>query len=154
MTQHTAGHLTAASTLDEVVSHPAFAGFGRLLLPWDDRDQDGALLLRRIGTLLPYHSHIDPEVVVAGLNRMIDDAALGRQIFYPTYSEAEQHSDPTKRDTGLFFLRGAPGAPFAVISPGGGFAYVGMVHEAFPYAQAISEWLQCFRPALPGRAGG
>ena len=132
-----AGHLTPASTLDEMVSHPAFAGFGRLLLPWDDRVQDGALPLRRIGTLLPYHSHVDADVVVAALNRMIDDHAAGRRIFHPIYNEAEQRSDPSKRNTGLFFLRGTPGAPFAVISPGGGFAYVGAVHEGFPYAQAV-----------------
>jgi acetyl esterase/lipase len=38
----------------------------------------------------------------------------------------------------LFFFRGKPGAPFAVISPGGGFSYVGSVHEGFPYAVEIS----------------
>src|SRR5687767_3112480 len=37
----------------------------------------------------------------------------------------------------LVFLRGRPDAPFAVIAPGGGFAYVGSVHEGFPYAVAI-----------------
>ena len=37
---------------------------------------------------------------------------------------------------GLF--RGSPGAPFAVISPGGGFSYVGSVHEGLPHAAAIS----------------
>jgi acetyl esterase/lipase len=31
-----------------------------------------------------------------------------------------------------------PGAPFAVICPGGGFSYIGSVHEGFPYAEAIS----------------
>lgn len=29
-------------------------------------------------------------------------------------------------------------APFAVIAPGGGFAYVGSLHEGFPYAEEIS----------------
>jgi acetyl esterase/lipase len=38
----------------------------------------------------------------------------------------------------LFFFRGKPGAPFAVIAPGGGFAYVGSLHEGFPYAVEIS----------------
>ena len=133
-----AEHLTPASTLDEMVSHPAFADFGRLLLPRDARVQDGTLPLRRIGTLLPYHSRVDDDVAVAALNRMIDDHAAGQQLFYPIYREAEQRLDPSKRNTGLFFLRGMPGAPFAVISPGGGFAYVGAVHEGFPYAQAIS----------------
>ena len=38
----------------------------------------------------------------------------------------------------MFFFRGKPGAPFAVIAPGGGFSYVGSVHEGFPYAVEIS----------------
>jgi acetyl esterase/lipase len=38
----------------------------------------------------------------------------------------------------LFFFRGRPGAPFAVIAPGGGFSYVASLHEGFPYAAAIS----------------
>ena len=38
----------------------------------------------------------------------------------------------------MFFFRGKPGAPFAVIAPGGGFAYVGSLHEGFPYAVEIS----------------
>jgi acetyl esterase/lipase len=39
----------------------------------------------------------------------------------------------------LFYFRGKPGAPFAIIAPGGGFAYVGSVHEGFPYAAEISK---------------
>ena len=42
-------------------------------------------------------------------------------------------------ETGLLFFRGAPGAPFAVIAPGGGFSYVGSVHEGFPYATRINQ---------------
>jgi acetyl esterase/lipase len=50
----------------------------------------------------------------------------------------EKDQQPAKANTGLFFFRGNPGAPFAVIAPGGGFSYVGSVHEGFPYAVAIS----------------
>ncbi len=39
----------------------------------------------------------------------------------------------------MFFFRGKPGAPFAIIAPGGGFAYVGSVHEGFPYALDINQ---------------
>ena len=39
----------------------------------------------------------------------------------------------------MFFFRGKPGAPFAVISPGGGFSYVGSIHEGFPLAVALSQ---------------
>jgi acetyl esterase/lipase len=41
--------------------------------------------------------------------------------------------------SGLFFFRSKAGAPFAVVSPGGGFAYVGSVHEGFPYAVEINK---------------
>lgn len=94
------------------MSHAAFAGFGRLILPWDDRAYDEGMRLSDIGALLPYHSQVHPGDVVTAL---------------------------TREKTGLFFFRGKPGAPFAVIAPGGGFAYVGSVHEGFPYAAAISE---------------
>uniref|UniRef100_Q023F0 Peptidase S9 prolyl oligopeptidase catalytic domain-containing protein n=1 Tax=Solibacter usitatus (strain Ellin6076) TaxID=234267 RepID=Q023F0_SOLUE len=133
-----AGHLGAQNTVGDVLRHPAFAGFGRLILPWDDRTYDEQLPLTRIASLLPYHSHIDPETVARGLNRMIDDVAGGQAVFYRFYSETQMKQQPEKTNTGLFFFRGRPGAPFAVISPGGGFSYVGSVHEGFPYAEAIS----------------
>ena len=75
----------------------------------------------------------------SSLNRMIDDAAAGRTVFYDFYTDAEKEAEPSRRNTGLFFFRGKPGAPFAVIAPGGGFAYVGSVHEGFPYADEISK---------------
>ena len=126
-------------TVGDVLAHPAFAGFGRLLLPWDDRRYEPTMRLREIGSLLPYHTHVDPVVVVSSLNRMIDDAAAGRTVFYDFYSAAEKQADLSRRNTGLFFFRGKPGAPFAVIAPGGGFAYVASVHEGFPYAVEISK---------------
>ena len=94
--------------------------------------------LTRIGSLLPYHSHVDAETVASALNRMIDEAARGRTVFYRFYSEVERQQEPARGNTGLFFFRGRPGAPFAVVCPGGGFSYVGSVHEGFPHAAAIS----------------
>jgi acetyl esterase/lipase len=132
------GRLTADSTIQDLLNHPAFAGVGRLLLPWDDREYDPGMRLRDIGALLPYHSHVDPDTVVDGLNRLIADAGQGRQVFYDVYTEGDKRTEPAKAKTGLFLLRGTPGAPFAVIAPGGGFSYVGSVHEGFPYAAAIS----------------
>jgi acetyl esterase/lipase len=132
-------HLNIDSTIGDVIAYPAFAGFGRLILPWDDRDPDVRLSLRDISRLLPYHSEINPSVIVAALNRMIDDASSGKTLFYDFYTEAQKKAEPTKRDTGLFFLRGKPGAPFAIVSPGGGFAYVASLHEGFPHAAEISK---------------
>jgi acetyl esterase/lipase len=106
--------------------------------PRDDRAYDEQMPLTRIESLMPYHAHVDPGVVVAGLNRLIDDAASGRTVFYRFYSDAQTQQEPAKGKTGLFFFRGQPGAPFAVIAPGGGFSYVASLHEGFPYAVAIS----------------
>jgi hypothetical protein len=131
-------HLNVDDSLRNLLGHPAFAGFARLLLPWDGRRYDEAMRLSDIGSLLPYHRHVDPETVVGALNRMIDDVNSGHAVFYPFYSEEQKQAQPARENTGLFFFRGKPGAPFAVISPGGGFAYVGSVHEGFPYATEIS----------------
>jgi acetyl esterase/lipase len=131
-------HLHVTSTLRDLLRHPAFAGFAHLILPWDDRGSDEQMPLTRIGSLMPYHTHVDPGVVVAGLNRLIDDAASGRTVFYRFYSDARTQQELAKGKTGLFFFRGQPGAPFAVIAPGGGFSYVATVHEGFPYAVAIN----------------
>jgi outer membrane protein assembly factor BamB len=125
-------------TIRDLEGHPAFAGVARLLLPWDDRVYESEMRLRHIGSLLPYHTHVNPESVVNALNHMIADVNGGRSVFYDVYSAGEKRNEPTKANTGLFFFRGKPGAPFAVISPGGGFSYVGSVHEGFPYAVAIS----------------
>jgi acetyl esterase/lipase len=131
--------LTADDTILDLLNHPAFAGFGRLLLPWDDRTYDDSMRLRNVGSLLPYHSHVDPGTVVSALNHMMDDVNNGKTVFYEFYTEEEKKEQRTKSNTGLFFFRGKPGAPFAVISPGGGFSCVGSVHEGFPYAVAISK---------------
>jgi len=137
--QMRAVHLRVDDTVSDLLEHPAFDGFGRLLLPWDDSRYDTTMRLREIGSLLPYHTHVDPAVVVSSLNRIIDDAAAGRPVFHDFYTAAEKEAEPSRRNTGLFFFRGKPGAPFAVIAPGGGFVYVASVHEGFPYAVEINK---------------
>ena len=133
-----ARHLGTGSTLGELLRHPAFAGHARRLLPRDDVAIDEMLPIERIGGLLPYHSHVVPEVVVGALNHLIDEVARGAPVFHEFYTPAEQQGDPTKASSGLFFFPGRAGAPFALIAPGGGFSYVGSVHEGFPYALEIS----------------
>lgn len=150
-------HLKPGNTIGDVFSHPAFAGFSRLILPWDDRAYDLDLPLEKMGLLLPYHSHVDPRVVVQGLNRMIDDVDAGQPVFLDIYSSAEKQREPTKANAGLFFFRGEPGAPFAIVAPGGGFSYVGSVHEGFPYADEINRcgfnaFVIRYRPGFGGRA--
>lgn len=132
-------HVRAQDNLGDLLNHPAFRGFSHRLLPWDGRAYDQAMLLGDIAQLLPYHSQVHQGAVVAALNRIVDDVNAGRTVFYDLHTDAEKQAAPTLQHTGLFFFRGKPGAPFAVIAPGGGFSYVGSVHEGFPYAADISK---------------
>lgn len=132
-------HLTTDDSIRDVATHPAFRGFGELLLPWLDNRRYYTTPLQDVGSLMPYHSHVNPDVVVSALNRMIDDVDAGQTIFYTIYTDKEKQTDPVKQGTGLFFFRGKPGAPFALVCPGGGFSYVGSLHEGFPLADAISK---------------
>src|SRR4029453_9635650 len=59
-----AAYLRADDRIGDLLNHPAFGGFARLILPWDDRDYDDTMRLRDIGTLLPYHTHVNPNVVL------------------------------------------------------------------------------------------
>ncbi len=131
-------HLSSADRIRDLLSHPAFGSFGPVMLPWDNRAPVANMRLREIGSLLPYHSHVNPDDAVTALNCLIDEVNSGKQIFYDFYTESEKQAEPGRTNTGLFFVRGKPGAPFAVVAPGGGFSYVASVHEGFPYAVEIS----------------
>jgi acetyl esterase/lipase len=137
--QTKSNHLTTNHFVRDVLNHPAFKGFGELMLPWEDNTRYFDAQLNQVGSLMPYHSHVNADVVVGALNHLIDDAGAGRTIFYDFYTERQKQADPTKKYTGLFFYRGKPGAPFAVVCPGGGFSYVGSLHEGFPLAREISK---------------
>ncbi|WP_298069083.1 alpha/beta hydrolase [uncultured Mailhella sp.] len=124
--------LTESDTIADMVNHPAFAGFGAHLIP-RPQDAQSDLPLSEVGRLMPWHSHVRPDMVTTALNRMIDDATTGKTVFYPFHAEREK-----RERTGLFYFRGRPGTPFALIFPGGGFAYVGSLHEGFPLAEVLS----------------
>jgi acetyl esterase/lipase len=130
--------ITANDSVRHIVNHPAFKGFGQYLLPWDNGKNDYDTLLNKVGSLLPYHNHVDPNIVVSAINHMIDEVNNGKTIFYDLYTEQQKQETPSKKSTGLFFFRGKPGAPFAIVCPGGGFAYVGSLHEGFPHALKLS----------------
>ena len=132
-------HLTINSNVSDIVNHPAFKGFGEMLLPRDNNSGYYNTQLRNVGSLMPYHSHVEPDIVVGAINHMIDQVNDGKTIFYDFYSKEEKEKDPGKKNTGLFFFRGNPNAPFAIVCPGGGFSYVGSLHEGFPLALKISK---------------
>lgn len=131
-------HLATGGSIRDLVDHPAFNGFSQLMLPTERDTRDLDTPLSNVRSLMPYHDHVNPDAVVAALNHMIDEVNDGRTVFYDFYTEQQKREDPEKENTGLFFYRGAKGAPFAVVCPGGGFAYVGSLHEGFPLASEIS----------------
>jgi acetyl esterase/lipase len=131
-------HITTNDTVRTIVNHPAFKGFNRLMLPGDNNTNHYDTPLSNVRSLMPYHSHVNPDIVVGALNHMIDEVKNGKTIFYDLYTEQQKREDPSKEHTGLFLFRGAPGAPFAIVCPGGGFSYVGSLHEGFPIALEIS----------------
>lgn len=122
--------------IQTVIDDPAFSDYGRLLFPVDTGYFSGDTL----GKLrLTWYSHIDPDETVEILNTLRGRVLNGETVFYDIYTEAEKAADPDKRDTGLFFFKGAPGAKFAVCNAGGGFAYVGAMHDSFPHALELSK---------------
>jgi acetyl esterase/lipase len=131
-------YLTTSNYVRDIVNHPVFEGFGERLLTRDDNSSYYNTRLTDVASLMPYHQNVNPADVVAALNHMIDEAAGGKTVFYDFYTPEQKVADRNKENTGLFFFRGKPDAPFAIICPGGGFSYVGSLHEGFPLALEVS----------------
>jgi acetyl esterase/lipase len=129
--------VTTTTRLSEVMGFDEFAGYGSLLFP-SGRRITRDMTVADTARLLPYHSNIRPAEVADTLNGMRADAGRGSLSFHRLYNVREIARDPGKADVGVFFFRGRRDAPLAVVSPGGGFAYVGLIHEGFPYARAIT----------------
>jgi len=121
--------------IDEVIAWPGFGDWGRLIFPADEGYYSG----RTLGSLrLTWYSNIQPAKTVEIVNCFKEKADAGEKVFYNIYTDAEKAADPWKADTGLFFFKGDPGAKFAICSAGGGFAYVGAMHDSFPHALELS----------------
>ena len=127
---------TTDTKILEVTSDPVFGDYGHLLFPVEPGYYGGSAL----GDLsLAWYSHIDPNETVEICNYMREHAADGASLFFDIYTDEEKEADPAKENTGLFFFRGDPGAKFAVVNAGGGFAYVGAMHDSFPHALELSK---------------
>ena len=131
---------TKDSTVADVLSDPAFQDFGHLLFPVD-RNTPMSMTLDDISSSNVYvwYSHIQTEKTVEIINRLYSDAVAGNQIFFRIYSDAEIAADPSKAYTGLFLFRGEADKPFAITNAGGGFMYVGAMHDSFPHSLEISK---------------
>lgn len=128
-----------SSTVKDVFEDPYFEGFGRLLFPVD-RSLPEEMTLEQVSSSQVYvwYNYIDADKTVEILENLHNRAAAGETVFYNIYTDEERAQDSSREDTGLFFFRGNPGEKFAVVNAGGGFMYVGAMHDSFPHALELS----------------
>jgi acetyl esterase/lipase len=122
----------------EVINSSLLEGFGKFIFPVSYSSYEG-LTLDNINFLLPYHSHIDTDTTINVINTIMEKSENGETVFYDIYTDEEKELDKSKENTGLPFFKGEENAPFAVINAGGGFAYVGSIHESLPHALELSK---------------
>lgn len=129
------GGFTPGSAIEEVFRDRTLGPYARLLFP-----PEGFRSGRTPGSLrLLWYSELDPDATVEIVNTLKKRVESGGPVFLPLYSEEDIRRDPAKRGTSLVFFKGRPAAPFAVCCAGGGFAYVGAMHDSFPHALALSK---------------
>ena len=130
------GPYQATAKISEVIGDPAFGDYGRLIFPADTGYYSGNTL----GELsLTWYGNVNIDKTVEIVNFLKNNAEAGDTIFYDIYTDEEKAADPAKEDTGLFFFKGKPGEKFAVCNAGGGFVYVGAMHDSFPHALELSK---------------
>lgn len=127
---------TVDTAISEVINDPAFKEKGRLLFPVNQGYMSGSTL----GDIsLAWYSYIDPDETVVVMNALRDEAQEGVPVILDIYTKEEIARDPSKMNTGLIFFRGKEGARTAICNAGGGFAYVGAVHDSFPVSYELSK---------------
>ncbi len=126
---------TRDTRISDAIADPAFGGWGRLIFPVDAGYWSGGTL----GSFqMTWYNGIDADMTVEVCNYLRNRAASGETVFVDIYSDEEKAADPAKADTGLLFFRGDEGARTAIVSAGGGMAYVGAMHDSFPHCLELS----------------
>ena len=131
-------NFTQNTKVIEVTNYKNFGNFGRLIFPADRNISDDETL-KNLGEILIWYSNINPQKTVEIVNYFKEKSDAGEKIFYDIYTEEEKISDPRKMNTGIFFFRGKVNEKFAICNAGGGFRYVGAMHDSFPHALEISK---------------
>lgn len=126
------------TTVGEVINDKAFENFGNLLFPVD-LNIDQNTTLEDVGSYYMWYNNINPDKTVEIINFLKEQSESGNQIFYDIYTEEEKQKDPEKENTGLFFFKGNPGEKVAIANAGGGFYYVGALHDSFPHCLELSK---------------
>lgn len=117
---------------------PVFSGYGRLIFPVDQSIPQDATLADAY-RYLTWYSQVNVDKTVEICNYLKARADAGERVFVNIYTDEEKAVDPAKENTGLFFFRGAPGAKTAIWNAGGGFMYVGAMHDSMPHCLELSK---------------
>ena len=86
-------------------------------------------------------SHLIPEEITSAQASIIyaEEADVLNVAMFGKTAKQWREANPELRNTGLFFFRGNSNAPFAICNAGGGFSYVGAMHDSFPHALELSK---------------
>ena len=124
--------VTESTKISDVINNPLFGDYGRLIFPLNSNYYGGDTL----GNLsLTWYSNIKAARTVEIINYMLYQVQKGNKIFYRIYPE----NDSRYENTGLFLFKGNKNAKFAICNAGGGFVYVGAMHDSFPHALELSK---------------
>lgn len=129
-------HISWKTSIAHTMNHPAFAEYGDFILPW----HNGVA-----SVTIPWMSYYwmclttswNTADVVDGVNFMIDMEQADGAHFFSYYTAEERAADPDKEETGLLYLPGDKGKPFAFVVPGGGFTSVAFTGEGFTAAREL-----------------
>ena len=132
-TETMTNYYTRQTHINDVMNDAAFGDYGRLIFPVNTGYWSGTTLEQLD---LTWYNYIDPDKTVEVCNYL---RAHADNCFIDIYTEAEKQANPELRNTGLFFFRGNSNAPFAICNAGGGFSYVGAMHDSFPHALELSK---------------
>ena len=124
---------TRQSSISDVMNDPAFGDYGRLIFPVNTGYWSGTTLEQ---LQLTWYNYINPDKTVEVCNHL---RAHANDCFIDICTEEEKQANPDLHNTGLFFFQGNSNAPFAICNAGGGFSYVGAMHDSFPHALELSK---------------
>ena len=131
--QNMTSYYNSEDKIDDVMNDPDFQNYGRLIFPVNSGYWSG----KTLGQLdMAWYNYIDADKTVEVVNYF---KAHHNDVFVDIYTEAEKKANPELQNTGLFFFKGEAGKPFAICNAGGGFAYVGAMHDSFPHALELSK---------------
>lgn len=125
------------NTFGYIEKHPAFKEFSKFIQPWKDTKN------RIVTPYLPLSvvcaaNHVDADSITEGFNFIIQQSRE-QDIFFDIYTAEEKKEDPSKENTGLYFIPGDPDKPFVLLVSGGAFQSVCNFLEAFPVSQLMHE---------------